>query len=242
MADRRHGVSRAVTRRMRRPIVRWGRRALARMTVRWLRLLYRRQVLPLSQGWGFEIGTPIDRYYIGNFIRAHAHEVRGRVLEFGWPDYKVFFDPARIERYDILDLTPGEHVTIVADIQQMPHVADATFDCIVCTQVLLLVPDLFASAREMHRILKPGGLLLLTLPHVSLTIPRDEFPNDYWRFTEDSVRLLLSPFSEVRASVHGNPLAVFCFANRIVTEDVTHPDLDWTDPRFPLHVNVYARK
>jgi SAM-dependent methyltransferase len=199
-------------------------------------------VLPLSQGRGFDYGMPVNRYYGGTFIRSHAHEVRGRILEFGWPDYKVYFDPARVERYDIMSLAAGEQVTIVADVQKMPQVADATFDCIICTQVLLVVPDPFAAARELYRVLAPGGLLLMTVPRVSLTAPRDGFPGDYWRFTEDSLRLLLAPFAEVNISLHGNPIAAFCAANRIAAEDASPGDLDWTDPRFPLHVNVYARK
>jgi SAM-dependent methyltransferase len=205
-------------------------------------MLYRRRVLPLSQGRWFDYGTPVHRYYGGSFVRAHAHEVRGRIVEFGRPDYKAYFDPARVERYDVISTTAGEHVTIVADIQRMPHVADASFDCIVCTQTLLLVPDPFRAASEIHRVLAPGGLLLMTVPRVNLTAPRDGFPGDYWRFTEDSLRLLLAPFSEVAISVHGNPIAAFCAANRIAVEDASRADLDWTDPRFPLHVNVYARK
>jgi len=205
-------------------------------------MLYRRHLLPLSQGRVFDYGTPVHRYYSGTFIRSHANEIRGRILEFGWPDYKAYFDPARIERYDIMNLTAGEHVTIVADVQKMPQVADAAFDCIICTQVLLLVPDPFAAAAEIFRVLQPGGLLLVTVPRVSLTAPRNGFPGDYWRFTEDSIRLLLAPFSEVNVSVHGNPIAAFCAANRIAVEDASAADFDWADPRFPLHVNVYARK
>jgi SAM-dependent methyltransferase len=228
---------------MRRRIIRRVRVLLARLTVRWLRALYAWHVLPLVPGWGWERGTPIDRYYIAGFIQEHAGAVRGRVLEFGLPDYQEFFDPARIEQYDIIDVVQrNEHVTIIGDIQRVPQIADATYDCIVCTQVLLLVPDPRAAASELHRILKPGGLLLLTLPQVALTVPKGEFPADYWRFTEDSVRLLLAPFSEVRVTAHGNPIGIFCFASRIVVEDISPATLDWNDPRFSHHLNAYARK
>ncbi len=227
----------------RQRIPRWIQLRLARITIWWLRLLDQKDVLPLWGVWGYERGTPIDRYYIGKFIRAHAREVQGRVLEFGWPTYKDYFDASRIEGYDVIDLEAhDDDVTLVGDIQRVPQIPDATFDCIICTQVLLLIPDLSAAMREMHRILKPGGLLLLTLPQAALTMPRKEFPADYWRFTEDSVRLLLTPFSDVRITVHGNPYVAFYFANRIVVEDLKPVDLDWTDQRFPLHINAYARK
>src|SRR5690349_22309374 len=36
---------------------------------------------PLSQSWGFDRGTPIDRYFIESFLARHADAIRGRVLE-----------------------------------------------------------------------------------------------------------------------------------------------------------------
>jgi hypothetical protein len=191
-------------------------------------MLYRRRVLPLSQGRGFDYGTPVNRYYSGTFIRSHAHEVRGRILEF----------VARLMRTSIrraralisADLT-SVSVTMVADVQKMPQVTDAADASSVPGAVprSLLRPDPRAHAGRCccdHRV----------------SLPTQRVPGDYWRFTEDSLRLLLAPFSEVSVSIHGNPIAAFCAANRIAIEDASRADLDWADPRFPLHVNVYARK
>ena len=36
---------------------------------------------PVSDHWGWDRGTPVDRYYIEQFLAEHAADVRGRVLE-----------------------------------------------------------------------------------------------------------------------------------------------------------------
>jgi ubiquinone/menaquinone biosynthesis C-methylase UbiE len=52
----------------------------------------------------------------------------------------------------------------VADAQDLPF-ADEVFDTVVCTLGLCSIPDERAAVREMHRVLRPGGRLLL-LEHV----------------------------------------------------------------------------
>ena len=47
-----------------------------------------RRVTPFSRRFGFDRGLPVDRYYIERFLVAHAHDVRGRVLEI--KDNKTF--------------------------------------------------------------------------------------------------------------------------------------------------------
>ncbi len=38
---------------------------------------------PINANWGYERGTPIDRYYIDGFMNKYASDIRGRVLEVG---------------------------------------------------------------------------------------------------------------------------------------------------------------
>ena len=57
---------------------------------------------------------------------------------------------------------------IVSDITSIPR-PDASFDAIMCTEVLEHVPDAVAAIKEMNRLLKPGGYLLITAPFASLT-------------------------------------------------------------------------
>jgi ubiquinone/menaquinone biosynthesis C-methylase UbiE len=57
---------------------------------------------------------------------------------------------------------------IISDITSIP-VPDHSFDAVMCTEVLEHVPDPVAALKEMNRVLKPGGFLLITAPFASLT-------------------------------------------------------------------------
>jgi SAM-dependent methyltransferase len=71
-------------------------------------------------------------------------------------------------------------VDLVGDVQDMQDVGPNSFDTILCTQVLEHVPQPPRAFGEFRRVLKPGGKLLLTVPHLSAV---HESPHDYYRFT-----------------------------------------------------------
>jgi SAM-dependent methyltransferase len=165
--------------------------------------------------------TP-GRRYIDAFLARYAGACRGVFLEFGDPRYRDRFDPRGVERYDVFDIVPGSGVTIVGDLQACPQVPDDTYDVIVCTQVLEHVPNPFLAAAELARILKPGGLLLLTVP---AAYPYHSAPDDYWRFSRDSLRLL---FGE-----RLRELQIESFGNRLT---IMGAYWNWYAPHFPRAV------
>lgn len=59
-------------------------------------------------------------------------------------------------------------IDIVSDILSIP-VEDASFDAVMCTEVMEHIPDPIAAIREMNRVLRIGGVLILTAPFGSLT-------------------------------------------------------------------------
>lgn len=78
-------------------------------------------------------------------------------------------------RYVGLDLSPGRTVDVLGDVGRLPFAED-TFDLLVCYHVLEHVPDDRAAIRELARVLRPGGIALLQVPHRSGQ-PTDEDPS-----------------------------------------------------------------
>jgi SAM-dependent methyltransferase len=92
--------------------------------------------------------------------------------------------------YESLDLAPrgGKAPDWLGDLTAMPQVPTHRFDSLVCHQVLEHVKDPMAAAKEMARVLKPEGLAVISVPHLSR---RHELPHDYYRFTPEGLRHVL---------------------------------------------------
>lgn len=76
---------------------------------------------------------------------------------------------------------------IVSDITKIPE-PDAAFDAIMCIEVLEHLPEPIKAIEEFHRLLKPGGYLILTAPFCSLThFAPYHFYTGYNRYFYDKV-------------------------------------------------------
>ena len=117
--------------------------------------------------------------------------VKGNLIDIGC-GYMPFHDQITplVETYDGLDLFPRTtDVRYVSDVQNMPEIPDSTYNSAICLEVLEHVPDPFQAVREIQRILKPQGKLILTVPHLSRL--HDE-PHDYYRYTNHGLLYLLT--------------------------------------------------
>ena len=201
-----------------------------------------RRLEPFSRQFGFDRGQPVDRYYIEAFLVANAGSVRGRVLEIGDDYYSRRFGGDRITH-----VTAGQPgATITADLSCAPHVPSGVFDCIILTQTMQYIFDVQAAAATLQRILKPGGVLLATVPGIS-QICRDQSDreSDCWRFTSASTRRLFGrQFGDenVRVETHGNVLAATAFLHGLAAHELRPEELDRHDPDYQLTISVIARK
>src|SRR5437867_5230847 len=75
------------------------------------------RIVPVSVTFGFDRGTPIDRYYIERFLEREAWHIHGRVLELRDSSYSGRFGGSRIVQQDVLDLSADNpEATIVGDM------------------------------------------------------------------------------------------------------------------------------
>jgi SAM-dependent methyltransferase len=205
-----------------------------------------RRLRPLSQRFGFDRGKPIDRYYIEDFLSRHAGDIQGRVLEVGDASYTRRFGDG-VTDSEVMDIDESNpRATIVGDLTRADHVASDSFDCVICTQVLLLIFDVRAAIRTLERILRPGGVLLATVPGIT-KVSRGEAERwgDYWRLTAQSARRLFGevfPPDTVHVEAHGNVLAAVAFLHGLAAEELTAQELHAHDPDFEVTVAVRAAK
>ena len=203
-----------------------------------------RRTAPLSESWGFDRGTPIDRYYIEGFLERHAADIRGTVLEVANAAYTMRFGRG-VERSEVLDIkSDNAAATIVADLSRADGVPGEQFDCFILTQTLQLIYNVDAAVRHAHRLLRPGGVLLVTVPVISRLVPRYGLESDFWRFTPASChRLFGDVFGEnVEVSSFGNALTAIGFLAGLAHEELRRSELDAHHADFPLIACVRAVK
>jgi glycosyltransferase involved in cell wall biosynthesis len=204
------------------------------------------RLTPVSRVFGFDRGTPVDRYYIEHFLERNAHDIRGRVLEVGDNSYTMRFGGEQVAQSDVLHVDASNpQATVIADLARADDVPSNSFDCIILTQTLHLIYDLREALSTLHRILTPGGVLLATAPGIS-QIDKYEWAHTwYWSFTELSAkRLLLESFVEGNVSIetHGNVFAATSFLHGISVEELETAQLDYDDPAYPVTIAMRAKK
>jgi len=97
--------------------------------------------------------------------------------------------PPAVTLYHGLDITArNSRPTLIADVQSLGMLRDGAYDSVICLEVLEHVPDPTQALAEIARILADGGVLVLSVPHLSRL---HEIPHDYYRYTEYGLRYLL---------------------------------------------------
>ena len=148
-------------------------------------------------------------------------------------------------RIDVLDCRPSAAATIVADLNVADVLPAATFDCVILTQTLQLIYDVRVALRTIHRALRPGGVLLATVPGVSQLADPPSRDTWYWGFTTRAAgRLFGEVFGEEHVAVeaHGNVLAAVGSSTGSRPVELSEHELAARDGDYELLVTVRARK
>lgn len=151
------------------------------------------------------------------FLAPHLACMRGPVLDVGcgeMPFRTLLGSGALYTGIDILQ--SGEfgmcrHADVVQfDGQKIPF-PDASFDCVLCTEVLEHAEDPVALIAEMYRVLRPGGLLVATVPFSARV---HHVPYDYHRFSRFRLVKMFEDFAAADVQERGTDLAVI--ANKLI--------------------------
>lgn len=144
-------------------------------------------------GWMGWIVNPfvLARRGLSRELRDLLSRLNGDVVDIGCgrKPYRSWIDA---ERYLGIDLdTPTTRALAAADLlydgKRLP-LADASHDGALCSQVLEHVPEPDDFVAEIRRVLRPGGLLVLTVP---FAWDEHEQPNDFARYSSFGLRVLL---------------------------------------------------
>ncbi len=167
-----------------------------------------------------EESGPVARKHINDFILKTAKELsshKGRLLEIGPQERSLVrenFTSFQIDTFDIIDTYKPTHVGDIT--KKNISIDDETYDCVFGMEVLEHTIDPFGAVKEMRRILKDGGYLIVSAPlnwRIHGPIP------DCWRFTEHGFKVLLRDFDIIEIDILETP----------------GRDL------FPIHYNVLAK-
>jgi SAM-dependent methyltransferase len=204
-----------------------------------------RRTTPIGTDFGYRRGGPVDRHYIEHFLNTHRADICGRVLEIGDDSYTRRFGGDRVVQADVLHVDPeAPGVTFVGDLADGGFLPSDTFDCVVLTQTLHLVYDFAAALRTLERILRPGGVLLMTVPGISNVDGGEWGRTWHYSFTQHSVAQMCGDCFTGAATVasYGNILAAIAFLHGLGVDELTPDELDYQHIEYSLIHGVRVAK
>ena len=150
----------------------------------------RKLEIELRDSWKRKYFSPASLALYNKLIPRLRAETSGTLLDVGagTMPFRSYVSDV-VEEYRTLDIerkVPG--IDLVADIRDMGPVASDSCDVVLCSQVLEHIAEPAKAIREVGRVLRPGGKLVLTVPFLSRL---HEEPFDYFRFTRYGVGFLL---------------------------------------------------
>ncbi|GAB0057392.1 hypothetical protein SIID45300_01719 [Candidatus Magnetaquicoccaceae bacterium FCR-1] len=166
----------------------------------------RHGVEPWFQPW---LRRSLRRELLDQELETLKPLMTGRVLEIGAGRIRRrgdFLPPVEsVSAWVLVDISSVTRPHLCADVGCLPFGAGA-FDTVICLEMLEYVPDPVGALREMRRILRPGGRLILATPFLH----RWDTPTDLWRFTAPGlVRIVtLAGWRVETLRVQGGILAV----------------------------------
>ncbi|MFA5804205.1 MAG: methyltransferase domain-containing protein [Melioribacteraceae bacterium] len=200
------------------------------------------RTVPISSTFGFERGTPIDRFYIAKFVKKNEKYIEGDVLEIADNLYSKEFMSEKVRKIDVLDTKLHKNVTIIGDLTKIDSLPEAQYDCFICTQTLNFIFQIDLAIKGIYHLLKPGGTFIGTVAGIC-QISRYDMDRwgDYWRFTSVSISKLFENVFATKPYIEtfGNVATACAFLQGVAIEELPSPEiLEKTDQNYQIVIGV----
>ncbi len=133
--------------------------------------------------------------------------IKGKTLDFGAgrAKYKGLIVP-HTSQYTAFDMVEGENIDVAGDALHPPF-PNNHFDTIISTQVLEHVNKPWIMISEIGRILRPGGICIMTAPFM---VPYHADPYDFFRYTKEGLMSLFQNegFEIIESNSYGKTFTV----------------------------------
>jgi SAM-dependent methyltransferase len=134
------------------------------------------------------------RHYLDRHLIASIPLYRGKVLDIGGVKINrrgEFRIPVEKENdWTCLNQSKASGAEILASVPPVP-VPDESYDTVLMSEVLEYIEDAPALLKEVHRLLRPEGTLIMSVPFIHPLHGDPQY--DCWRFTETGIRKLIAP-------------------------------------------------
>ena len=201
---------------------------------------------PVDRLFGMGRGKPVDRKYIEDFLSINQEMIKGTVMEIADDTYIKKFGGDKISDKIILHVKGWGKNAIKGNFETGEGIKENMVDCLICTQTLQYIFDLKSAVRNIYKMIKPGGYVLLTVPGIKLlSTDDDENWGEKWSFTEKSVRGLFEPvFGRENCDIkaYGNAKIATAYLYGICCEELNEEDFTYNDKQFPFLITGVIRK
>lgn len=201
---------------------------------------------PISKIFGMDRGTPVDRYYIEKFLTENKRFISGRVLEVSENTYTNRYS-SNTECSLIFDYSAeNKRADLVGDLSSKDTLTENYVDCFICTQTFNFIYDFKKAIEGSYYLLKPGGILLVTLAGLCQISKYDmDRWGDFWRFTSKSAETVFAEVfgkENITVSTYGNVLSAVALLHGIAVEELKTSELDVVDENYQIVITVIAKK
>jgi SAM-dependent methyltransferase len=135
-------------------------------------------------------------------------------------------------RYVMTDIVGGADVDVVADVHHLPQHWSGRFSAAIAVAVFEHLQRPWIAARELARVLRPGGLCYIATHH---TFPLHGYPEDFYRFSKEGLRLIFEDVGLIVIAVGYEHRCKIIAPSAIVPPE----GIEAWNESFPSYLNVH---